>query len=189
MTRDLVILPATVPGDATYGSTPDHVADHPDWRVHQVRFPRQVWYNAAIRRQAADQIRAMRLRSFVLVGFSKSGLGAINLMRELGDSVAATIVFDAPVARSITYPGDAADFYADDRTWRDDLPLTHAAALAPTLGPTHRLILISGANFHDEMATFSHRLTELHADHTFLPRPRMAHHWQAGWLSQALSLL
>ncbi|HAU38829.1 MAG TPA: hypothetical protein DCX07_14075, partial [Phycisphaerales bacterium] len=165
MIRDWVFLPATEPGDATYGIAPTRLDEAPECRVHHVRFDSLVWYNRAVRRQAAEQIDARGLSSFVLVGFSKSGLGAINLACELGEHVVATVVFDAPVARTKLPPWGTGPFYAGDDDWLADLPMANAATLKQTLPQSHRLILISGEGFHDEMTTFSRRLNELKLGH------------------------
>ncbi|HOF17893.1 MAG TPA: hypothetical protein PK082_03210 [Phycisphaerae bacterium] len=189
MIRDWVFLPATEPDDTTYGVAPARLDEAPECRVHHVRFDSLVWYNRAVRRQAAGQIDAMGLSSFALVGFSKSGLGAINLACELGRRVAATVVFDAPVARLKLPPWDTEPFYAGDEDWLADLPMANAATVRQTLPQSHRLILISGEGFHDEMEAFSRRLDELGLGHVFLPRPRMKHHWNSGWLAEAIAAL
>ena len=73
---DIVFLPATDPGDTTCGTIPKELAGYPDASVRQVRYPALVWYNDAVRKEAVAQIRACGAAPVVLVGSSKSGLGA-----------------------------------------------------------------------------------------------------------------
>ena len=185
----LVFLPATEPGDATYGAVPEQVAAYPTAKLYQVRFPSLVWYNAAARTEAIRQIAALEPGPVVLIGFSKSGLGAWNIARAIPDRIAATLIFDAPAARAELPPWGTAPFYADDAAWQEDLPLLHVTDFAAALPRTHKLILISGEGFHDEMALLARALSATELDVTFLPRPHLRHHWQSGWLEDGLAAL
>ena len=142
---NLVFLPATAPEDRTYGAIPEQLADYPDAAIRQVRFPTMVWYNERIRREAMAQIRAWGNAPIILVGFSKSGLGAWHVARAIPDLVAGTLIFDAPVARAALPPWGTQPFYADDEAWQRDLPLRHVQAFDAAMPKTHRLVLISGA--------------------------------------------
>lgn len=180
---DLVLLPATKPADTTYGRTPTAI---PGARAHPLPFPRLVWYNRTVRAEAAQMIAALGLARFVLVGFSKSGLGAWNLAQELPTPPLATIIFDAPMARRQLPPWQTAAFYRDDREWLVDLPLAQVAA---GRWPPGRLLLCTGANFHDEMLACSTALRAAGAAHGLLPAPARVHHWDSGWLPEALARL
>jgi pimeloyl-ACP methyl ester carboxylesterase len=96
---NLVILPATEPDDTTYGTAPMHIEAYPDAVVHQIRFPKMVWYNETVCKETIAQIEALGLSEIVLVGFSKSGLGAWHIARAMPERVAGTIIFDSPVVR------------------------------------------------------------------------------------------
>ncbi len=185
----LVFLPATDPGDATFGAPPRALPGRPEAVLHAVRFPRIVWYNAAVRAEAIAQIRALGAGPFVLVGFSKSALGAWNIARAIPHSVAATILFDGPVARPDLPPWGTAPFYSGDAAWRADLPLHSVAEFHDNLPAAHRLVLVSGELFHDEMQALSEALARAGRAHVFLPRPRLRHHWNSGWLEEALDAL
>jgi pimeloyl-ACP methyl ester carboxylesterase len=133
-----------------------------------------------------DQLRALPATRPVLVGFSKSGLGAWNLARELGDALAATVIFDAPMARLQTPPWDAARFYPDDAAWQRDLPALHVPQMTGRFAPGP-LIMVTGCKFHDEMVQVSRRMAQAKIDHCLLPQPQREHHWQSGWLQDALA--
>ncbi len=185
--QNLVFLPATAPSDETYGSIPIDLPGH-DVVIHKVSYPRLVWYNAKVREKAITQIRGWNLAPVILIGFSKSGLGAWNITREMPDLVRATIVFDAPVA-SVRPSWDIDAFYADEASWQEDLPLHTIPAFATAVPAAHRLVLVSGENFHDEMKTSSDALNDADLAHTFLPRPQLEHHWNSGWIEEALDAL
>jgi pimeloyl-ACP methyl ester carboxylesterase len=185
----IVFLPATEPGDLTYGAAPQRIAAFPAVSIHQVRFPTMVWYNRQVRRQAVAQIRALGVPPVVLVGFSKSGLGAWNIARAIPEAVWRTIIFDAPVARAALPPWGTAPFYADDAAWQVDLPIRGVDAFRGAMPATHSLVLISGAAFHGEMLALSQALGQAGVTHTFLPRPHLAHHWGSGWIEAGLELL
>lgn len=183
---NMVFLPATAPANLNYGVIPARISGHPEACVRSVCFPDVVWYNRAVRQEADAQIRAWDLDSFVLIGFSKSGLGAWNLSREMSRKPCATIIFDAPVVRQSLPPWGTSPFYADDEAWQADLPIRSIQAFGDVMSPQHQLILISGEGFHEEMSRFSTALVDAGVDHAFLPRPTMKHHWNAGWLAEGL---
>ncbi len=186
---DLVFLPATDPADQTYGAAPARLHHYPDVLVRQVFFPSLVWYNENIREQAIHQIREWESGPFVLVGFSKSGLGAWNIARTIPDCISATIIFDSPVARRKLHPAGAAAFYPDDTAWQADLPVSMIQEFATAMQRTHQLVLISGERFHEEMSNLSQSLRDAGIAHAFLPRPHMRHHWNSGWIDQGLKEL
>lgn len=188
MSADLVFLPATLAEDHTYGAVPERIVAYPEVNVHAVRFPRVVWYNRTVRDQAIAQIRALALDSFILVGFSKSGLGAWNIAREIPGKVEGTIIFDAPVA-SDDWRRWGDDFYQDDAAWQRDLPLRTVLETRGPLPPDSGLVLISGEAFHDQMSALSTALVAAGVGHTFISHPEMAHHWQAGWIEEGLAVL
>ncbi len=186
---NLVFLPATAPEDRTYGAIPVQLPDYPDASIRQVRFPAMVWYNETVRQNAMVQIRAWGKGPIILFGFSKSGLGAWHIARTMPDHVLATIIFDAPVARQQLPPWGTQPFYADDQAWQKDLPLRNVQAFAAAVPEQHQLILISGANFHDEMESLSQALAAIGHQHVFMDRRDLKHHWNSGWIEEGLGSL
>lgn len=186
---NLVLLPATDPDDRTYGIMPERIEGYPGVSIRQVRFPAMVWYNKTVRDQAIEQINSLRLLPVVLVGFSKSGLGAWNIARAIPEDVEATIIFDAPVASEELLRWDAAAYYANQETWLADLPIRNVPDFKAALPARHRLVLISGEGFHGEMSALSCALTETGVEHAFLSRPYLRHHWNSGWIEEALNIL
>ncbi|MBT3275204.1 MAG: hypothetical protein HN368_18765 [Spirochaetales bacterium] len=182
----LVFLPATEPSDTTYGSAPRNIPDFPGLSAHHIVFPHLVWYNEAVRRQAVDQILEIDNGPLVLIGFSKSGLGAWNITRMIPDRISATIIFDSPVVGVDRHRYNPVPFYQDDVSWCNDLPANTILELMSSSRENHKLIMISGEAFHEEMNTLSAAMNETGLEHTFLARQDLSHHWNSGWIEEGL---
>lgn len=185
----IVFLPATEPGNTSYGQIPEHIPGYPDVSTSLVSYPNLVWYNRAVQDEAIRQIRSMDRQPIILVGFSKSGLGAWNISMRMPDRVVGTIIFDAPVAREQLPPWGTAPFYADDAAWQEDLPLRTVNRFHDVMPDDHRLILIAGPGFSDEMLALSNALHTIGRQHDVLDRQSTAHHWNAGWIEEGLEML
>lgn len=186
---NLVFLPATEPGDETYGRIPERIDAYPAASIQQIYYPTMVWYNGAIRKEAIAQIRSLDIASVILVGFSKSGLGAWNIVRTIPNGISGTIIFDAPVAREERPPWGTTPFYESDASWLEDLPTRTIEDFCTKVPRTHTLVLISGESFHKEMCTLAQALSKTKVEHVFLPRPHLKHHWQSGWIEEGLNAL
>ena len=183
---NLVFLPATEPDNETYGRVPETIKEFPDASIHTIKYPDLVWYNEAVCNEAISQIRALALSPVVLIGFSKSGLGAWNIARALPDIVAGTIIFDSPVTRTELPSWGTAPFYKDDASWQKDLPILHMDEFQSAMPETHRLVLIAGPGFNDEMTQLSDALAKRGSTHAFLPLSHLEHHWNTGWIEDGL---
>lgn len=184
----LVFLPATDTRDSRYGVIPISINGYPDFNIRTVNYPTLVWYNGKIQREAVEQIRSWNLTSIVLVGFSKSGLGAWNIARQIPELISGTIIFDAPVAR-IELPGwETQLFYSNDEEWQKDLPIRSIDNFYRCMPKSHKLVLISGPSFHSEMVLLSEALTRIGNKHSFLDRSDTKHHWNSGWIEEAMKI-
>lgn len=184
---NLVFLPATEPGDMTYGDVPEKIEGWPGVLIYAIQYPALVWYNRRVRDEATAQIRSFNVSPMVLVGFSKSGLGAWNIARTIPDLICATIIFDSPVAREQVASWGTTPFYKDDASWQADLPLRTIGEFRAAMPDTHKLVLISGPCFHDEMRRLSDELANVGLGHLFLSRPQLKHHWNSGWIEEGLN--
>lgn len=63
----LVFLPATEPGDQTFGTAPRRLGAWPSAAVRHVVFPAMVWYNRTVRQQVIAQMRAWPETTLVLI--------------------------------------------------------------------------------------------------------------------------
>lgn len=185
----VVFLPATRPGDTRFGRPPERVDGFPELGCATVPFERQVWYNRAVCDAAAAHIRALPGERLILVGFSKSAIGAWTLTSMLGSRVRGTVLFDGPVARDACPPWNTAAFYASDEQWQSDLPIRTINAFRRRLAPDHRLALIPGALFRDEMAALASALRDTGHAHLWIDEARFTHNWNSGWIEAALTAL
>ena len=187
MTMNLVFLPATEPANENYGRVPEKIEVSADISIHTIHYPHLVWYNESVREKAIYQIRGLPVSPVVLVGFSKSGLGAWNIARTIPTLVSATLIFDAPVARNELPPWGTGPFYKDDASWQRDLPIQSVKSFAEVMPESHQLVLISGPGFREEMLTLSQALAQIGHKHVYLDRPDMMHHWNSGWIEDGLN--
>jgi len=119
----------------------------------------------------------------ILIGFSKSGLGAINIGCVMPYFFSHIIVFDAPLVRRQLPPWDTKGFYSSDAQWQRDLPARKVAQIAQC---PWRLVLISGEAFGDEMRDFSLLLNSCGYKHEFIASPKRKHSWNSGWIELGL---
>jgi hypothetical protein len=76
-------------------------------------------------------------------------------------------------------------FYADRKALRPDVPLIRVRG-GDAYGDT-ALVLVSGANFFDEMAAFAGELGEKGLAAACIDDTRYPHHWNSGWMIRALA--
>ncbi|NKB68888.1 MAG: hypothetical protein GKR89_17620 [Candidatus Latescibacteria bacterium] len=180
----VVLLPATAPDNPRYGQAPEVVDGVEGIEVHRVQFPIQVWYNAEVRRQTWVQIGAFTREPVVLVGFSKSGSGALGLALDRPELVRSVLVFDAPVDRWDLPPWDTEDFY-DQARWEADLPMAQMGRVCRVFNQ-RRLVHVGGASFSEDHRVFAQALSQGGADHVWIEDEERVHHWDSGWLAAYL---
>ena len=124
----------------------------------------------------------------LLVGFSKSGWGAWSLLLRHPDRFGRAAAWDAPLM--LDAPGkygsgpifSTAENFAQYR-------LDARLRSAPNLGENLRLIHFGYGNFRAEHKQMESLLDELRIPHIYRDGPQCAHHWNSGWLPEAVSLL
>ena len=126
-----------------------------------------------------------------LIGFSKSGYGAIDLVLKHPTTFALAAAWDFPadMSRYDQY-GDSAN-YGTDGNFQSHYRLTSAfvgARKAPFTEVDR--IWLSGYNtFRPDMSDFDAMLTSFGMLHTFTKSSFRSHTWGAGWLREALAAL
>lgn len=187
---NLVLLPATEPGDKTYGVMPERIEGYPDISVYAITFPTMVWYNREICKKTETQIRALGVSPIILAGFSKSGLGVWNVAQLVPDLISGMIIFDSPAVRTELFsPSDANRFYKTDSEWQQDQPICTIEKFQTAMAKTGTVALISGESFSEEMCALAKALSSTAISHVFLPRQNLKHHWQSGWIEEGLRVL
>lgn len=128
-----------------------------------------------------------RLRGqILLLGFSKSGNGALTLLLRNPGKFAAAAAWDAPFLL------DAPGKYGSGMIY--DTPENFAGYHIPTLLEKNRdrpmKIAISGfGSFQQDIAGAHEKMLALGIKHEYSNSLRLAHHWASGWMDPAMATL
>jgi S-formylglutathione hydrolase FrmB len=127
-----------------------------------------------------------------LLGFSKSGIGGMDLFLKHPDLFALVGSWDFPAEMSSynQYSGGAG-IYGTDQNFQDNERLTVSfleAHKAPLVSAA-RIWIGSYADFTTDVASFDMALTSLGILHATETPASMAHRWDSGWVPVALSAL
>jgi hypothetical protein len=133
----------------------------------------------------------------LLLGYSKSGWGALSLIFRHPDTFAAAAIWDAPLMMSSVvpapYPGTDAVF-GTDQYFIDNYRLdTHLSSYAGAFQSANRLWLgvnSGGNNFDPETRAFDQLLSDASVLHTLeVSDQTLAHSWESGWVPGAVAFL
>jgi len=125
----------------------------------------------------------------LLLGFSKSGWGALSLLLRHPDVFGGAAIFDAPLMLDTPGAFGSGAVFADQTNFDGYCIPKLLTARGKSLGDSHRIIVIGYANFRDEM-TQAHTLMEtLDIPHEWHDGPWRAHSWTSGWLPEAVASL
>ncbi|MBI1367811.1 MAG: hypothetical protein GC162_04065 [Planctomycetes bacterium] len=125
----------------------------------------------------------------LLLGFSKSGWGAMSLAIRFPDLFDAAAAWDAPLMKEapdnygmgpIFGTQQNFDLYALPRAFRDKARILHRR---------ERLALLGYDHFRDDMQRAHTLLDQLQIPHEFADGPERRHHWDSGWVEQAVEML
>ncbi len=128
-----------------------------------------------------------------LIGFSKSGIGAQDLILKHPDlfQLAASWDFPADMSAYDEYGSSSANKYGTDANFQANYRLTTAflnAHKSPFL--TNNRIWIGGYSaFQTDMSDYDTLLTSVGILHTMGPMQPIAHTWDSGWVAAALAAL
>jgi Tryptophan-rich Synechocystis species C-terminal domain/Putative esterase len=124
----------------------------------------------------------------LLLGFSKSGYGALDLILKHPDVFDAVAAFDFP-ADAAAYNGSPYGSYGTDANFQDNYRLSDTfidAWKAPFLAQD-RILISEGSVFATQVADFDTLLTSQGVEHTLLTQTSDSHNWDGGWLSDAVA--
>ena len=125
----------------------------------------------------------------LLVGFSKSGWGAWSLLLRHPKMFAAAAAWDAPLMEADRQKYGMAPIFGTDenfQNYRVDKLLRHRA---DQLQGQPRLVLAGYGNFRGPTQQIHALLEKLGIPHLYRDGPQRQHHWQSGWLAEAVELL
>ena len=127
----------------------------------------------------------------LLVGFSKSGYGALNLLFKHPSLFDAAAAFDFPadMAAYDDFGSSPSRNYGTDANFQNNYRLTDTFIdtwKAP-FTTAERVWISEGPAYQSQVANFSALLTSHGVSHTLLAQINDAHTWSGGWLSDAIS--
>ena len=176
-----IYLPASAPSNTRYGLVPRQPAVEGHTCL-SVWFEDEVWYNKDVRAETRRQIEQVPGEGHILVGFSKSGSGALNIALDDPARYKAVVIFDSPLTYQELPPWNTAAFY-DQEAWEEDLPVNRIDDIA-ALAETVRIIHIGGRAFCEDHSAFDQMLIDRQIPALFASRPHLAHHWDSGWVAE-----
>ena len=209
----LYVLAVTPEGDTTYGDgleTLRLLGAHNQYNVTLIApsFPIDPWYadhptdpnlkfesfmSWELRPWATTNLASTGSEQHWLLGFSKSGIGGLDLLFKHPDLFTLGAFWDFPALGFTVFDqfgGSSASNYGTDANFQANYRLTAAFVHAhanPFL--TDNRVWISGYLFFpQEVADFDALLTATGIPHTLAPQtPRPPHGWDSGWVPEAVS--
>ncbi len=137
-----------------------------------------------------QDILARLTGKILLLGFSKSGNGAVTLLLRHPDRFAAAAAWDAPLLLDAPGKYGSGEIYGTAENFAG----YHIPALlerrAPELrGKPARLAISGYGGFEEQVAGAHARMTELGVPHEFDNTTKRVHHWSSGWMEPAMAAL
>lgn len=126
----------------------------------------------------------------MVVGFSKSGWGAWSLLLRHPSIFARAAAWDAPLMQRKPDKYGMGPIFGDQANLNLYLVSDLVKRQAKLLRGHKRLILTGYfQSFRAHHVAMHRLLTELEVPHTYRDGPKRDHHWESGWLDEAVSLL
>jgi hypothetical protein len=125
----------------------------------------------------------------LLIGFSKSAYGALDLLLKHPDVFDAASAWDFPADMTAYSDYGANGNYGTDSNFQNNYRLTGTFIdtwKAP-FTTEDRILISEGSVFATQVADFDALLTSHGVEHTLLTQTSDAHSWSGGWLSDAVS--
>jgi S-formylglutathione hydrolase FrmB len=125
----------------------------------------------------------------LLLGFSKSGWGAVSLLLRHPNLFERAAAWDAPLMmHELGKYGTTPIFGAEKVLDAHELPTAIEGLVAPNLF-SHRLILTGYGGFRAEHRQFHALLEARGIQHLYRDGPQRKHDWHSGWVAEAVELL
>lgn len=124
-----------------------------------------------------------------LLGFSKSGWGAWSVLLRRPDLFGRAAAWDSPLAMEAPGKYGSGPIFGDAANFKRYYLADRLRQRAADLSNETRLILLGYDNFHDEIVKTHRLLDELKIPHVYDNQTKRPHHWNSGWVPQAVELL
>jgi hypothetical protein len=125
----------------------------------------------------------------LLLGFSKSGWGAFNLLLRHPDVFGKAAAWDAPLMLDAPGKYGSGDIFGTKENFEAYRVTRLLEERAGRLGAGKRLILLGYGNFRGEHQAAHGLMERLKIDHEYRDGPPRQHDWRSGWLAEAVGLL
>jgi len=131
----------------------------------------------------------------LLLGFSKSGWGAFSLLLRHPDVFGRAAAWDAPLMESRPVPYGMGPIFGSQENfeqYRISTLIRRRAAEMPQgalWSKRPRLVLLGYDNFRQHHVGVHQLLDELKIPHVYRDGPQRKHHWESGWLAEAVECL
>ena len=125
----------------------------------------------------------------LLVGFSKSGWGAYSLLLRNPDVFGRAAAWDAPLAEDRPLRYGMGPIFGTRENFERYRIFALLEKQANALQGPPRLVLTGYDNFRSHHLAAHRRMDELGISHVWRDGPKRKHHWNSGWLAEAVDLL
>jgi hypothetical protein len=126
----------------------------------------------------------------LLVGFSKSGNGALTLLFRHPDLFAAAAAWDAPLMKEAPDQFGMAEIFGNAEAFRQySIPRLLEEGARRFAAEKPRIALLGYDAFEEHMRKAHEAMQRLNIPHHYDNRTRRAHRWDTGWLEGACRLL
>jgi len=128
----------------------------------------------------------------ILLGFSKSGFGALSIALRHLDFIGKAAAWDAPVTMKSYFPDEeemVRVFQTQENFDRYCIPTLAEQQRAALKNGPPRLFLLSNANPADSITALHALLEERGIPHRYAVDTKREHTWPSGWLPVAVNLL
>ena len=126
----------------------------------------------------------------MVVGFSKSGWGAWSLLLRHPSIFARAAAWDAPLMQRKPDQYGMGPIFGNQANFNRYLVSDLVKRQAKLLRGHKRLVLTGYfQSFRAHHVAMHRLLTELEVPHTYRDGPKRDHHWESGWLDEAVGLL
>jgi S-formylglutathione hydrolase FrmB len=125
----------------------------------------------------------------LLLGFSKSGWGALTLLLRHPTVFGKATAWDAPLDMDRPGKYGSGEIFGDDATFQKYRVSTLLEAQAGKLGEKARLAVHGYGNFRPAHQAVHDLMTRLKVPHDYQDGPERKHDWHSGWVAAAVEFL
>jgi len=125
----------------------------------------------------------------LLLGFSKSGWGAVTLLLRHPDVFGKAAAWDAPLMMDTSGKYGSGPIFGTQQNFAHYQVSSLLKKRGAELTGPPRLFHLGYDNFRDHHVRFEALLNELNVPHVYQDGPKLPHHWNSGWVSDAVGWL